>query len=660
MSNIVLRLLSIAACSFWLSSCGELLNKEGSKPDRTPNEFDFDSHSKNAQLSYTYYSNLRRINGISDGTPVSISGGEFAVLIANDYGGHSIVSDYSSKARTISEGQFLKVRLDSSELYSTPKTAEITIGDVTKTVSVTTRARRIDESIAWVNENETYTNRGQLINGLPLDSTEGFSPVLDYKTIDWNGDGFLDIVLLRQTQETTASLYLYQSNASLPIRFNEELLISDVQGDRIDIADIDGDNDWDAISYYDFNWDYKDEFSVYYFQDQTFDTVSQFSMNFSINFINEIKVEDIDLDGDLDYFVFTSDDLYIVRNNSGSIETEIIVALPFSYSNEYELVDIDGDLDLDIVLITSEYISYYSKNYYSWIENEGSSFQLHKVSEFYYDSDNPKDFFPYDIDGDGDLDVMYRAYAARNSETSYTLLQFSYLKNLSNVSGYLKRDTDLVDDVFQDLAYDYRFDKDGDGDFEWIDINYGNLRIHEPIGFIESSRYGMKETLLEYNSRSIQSPGIQFSEYSLVDTSNAGQKSLIVLDRIRGQLFELPIANTHYWVKEGMALSSSILDRARDQDHFSFELTDGLDEEFVQLNSENGEWEFNAPSSADLPMDYDQDGRFTFNVRVSDETVSFNRTIHITVYKDDSDYDDDGVENNHDTAPLDPLWHSNE
>lgn len=100
--------------------------------DTTPNAFDFTPNVTGANLStLTTAANTVTISGINTATSVSVSGTGAQIQIN---GGSWATSG------TITNGQTLNLRLTSSAAFSTAITATVTVGSVSDTWSVTTRA----------------------------------------------------------------------------------------------------------------------------------------------------------------------------------------------------------------------------------------------------------------------------------------------------------------------------------------------------------------------------------------------------------------------------------------------------------------------------------------------------------------------------------------
>lgn len=103
--------------------------------DTTPSAFSFTAQT-GAALSTATESNAITVTGINAAAAISISGGQYAV--STDNGGS--FGAYTAGAGTVNLNDQVKVKLTSSNSYSTAATATLTIGGVNGTFSVTTLA----------------------------------------------------------------------------------------------------------------------------------------------------------------------------------------------------------------------------------------------------------------------------------------------------------------------------------------------------------------------------------------------------------------------------------------------------------------------------------------------------------------------------------------
>ena len=95
--------------------------------DTTPDAFSFTDQTGVA-LNTVKESNIIAVSGIDTGVSISINGGEYSL---ND-------GDYASVSGTVNNGDRVKVRLMSSGSFSSTTNAELTIGGVSDTFSLTT------------------------------------------------------------------------------------------------------------------------------------------------------------------------------------------------------------------------------------------------------------------------------------------------------------------------------------------------------------------------------------------------------------------------------------------------------------------------------------------------------------------------------------------
>ena len=97
--------------------------------DTTPNAFTFASKT-NAELSTNSDSDPITVSGINTAATISIIGGSYSI---NN-------TAYTSTAGTVSNGDVVKIRVVSSASYNTATQATLTIGGVSASFSITTKA----------------------------------------------------------------------------------------------------------------------------------------------------------------------------------------------------------------------------------------------------------------------------------------------------------------------------------------------------------------------------------------------------------------------------------------------------------------------------------------------------------------------------------------
>lgn len=124
----------------WTSMCGA----GGGGGDTTPNAFDF-SDVSNAALNAVIASNIVLISGIDTASDVVVGGaGSPEYRICADNACSSVIQNWGSALGSITNGQYLQVRLTSAATATTTRTATpISVGTVSADWAVTTTAVKL-------------------------------------------------------------------------------------------------------------------------------------------------------------------------------------------------------------------------------------------------------------------------------------------------------------------------------------------------------------------------------------------------------------------------------------------------------------------------------------------------------------------------------------
>ncbi|AQT61176.1 hypothetical protein [Cellvibrio sp. PSBB023] len=139
--------------------------------DTTPNPYSFTA-IVDAELSAVIESAPVTISGINTATTVSITGGEYSIN----------GSAFTASAGSISNGQSIVVRVTASASHSTTVTAQLTLGDVAATFSVTTKADTTPDAFTFepaINAelDTAYTSNSITVSGIdaavPISITGG-------------------------------------------------------------------------------------------------------------------------------------------------------------------------------------------------------------------------------------------------------------------------------------------------------------------------------------------------------------------------------------------------------------------------------------------------------------------------------------------------------
>jgi len=175
----------------------------------------------------------------------------------------------------------------------------------------------------------------------------------------------------------------------------------------------------------------------------------------------EIALGDIDGDGDLDFVIatFSNGENVVFKNNGTGNFTEFLIIPDGRQTLTLSLVDIDGDGDLD--LIEGNYIQQNRV-----FRNNGSgNFTLDEAAgAAFVNNDRTRDSAVGDIDGDGDLDVVF-ANSGPEVDRIYTNDGTGTFTANSTYGNSITLDVELVD-----------IDNDGD-----LDIIQGNNQFKNVI-----------------------------------------------------------------------------------------------------------------------------------------------------------------------------------
>ena len=146
-----------------------------------------------------------------------------------------------------------------------------------------------------------------------------------------------------------------------------------------------------------------------------FTTASQ-TLNFTAADINtsaeqavEVQVADMDGDGDLDIVsASVADDTIAWYENDGTADpswTAVDITTSADGAQDVQVADMDGDGDLDIVSAS------YSDSTIAWYENDGAADPSWSAADITTSAPKARDIIVADMDGDGDLDIVFGSAA---------------------------------------------------------------------------------------------------------------------------------------------------------------------------------------------------------------------------------------------------------
>jgi hypothetical protein len=215
---------------------------------------------------------------------------------------------------------------------------------------------------------------------------------------DLNGDGALDILTASANDDKIA----WHANDGTRWFSPQRVIASDV-GFPSDVAtgDLDGDGDQDVatVSF--------DDDSVLWFENTdgagTFSTASVLTT--TADGATSVYVADVDGDNDLDILSTSERDDTVSwfenTDGSGTFSAENIIWQTADGANDVVAADIDGDGDMDVAA------AYLFADVVAWFENTDGSGSFSNEKIIVASAPGVNDVHPADLDGDGDVDLLY-------------------------------------------------------------------------------------------------------------------------------------------------------------------------------------------------------------------------------------------------------------
>ncbi len=342
-----------------------------------------------------------------------------------------------------------------------------------------------DLDILFVNngkQNRLLINDG---GGYFTDETTSRLPVESFPDCDGafgdvDGDLDLDLIIGNCKEPGGQNRLLINDGTGIFTDETSLRLPASVQNDSVEVelgvSDVDGDGDLDIIVANGAGAGPQQNQILIndgagYFTDET---ASRFPAFSDVTF--DIDLGDVDGDGDLDAIVANSGEVnaLLINDGTGVFVDETGIRLPYETwsSHEVDFGDIDGDGDLDIVIVNMN-----GEQNRILINDGAGNFTLQGMPQTMLptDTDISYDVDFGDVDGDGDLDVVIANRYAQNR------------LYINDGSGNFTDETASRLPVDSDKTIEAEFaDVDGDGDLDILFVNNGKqnrLLINDGGGY---------------------------------------------------------------------------------------------------------------------------------------------------------------------------------
>ncbi len=353
-----------------------------------------------------------------------------------------------------------------------PLIANVTVADLDRDgLSDVLVCDAVDNAVSWLRQSPA---------GVFTEATIGQRVLAPAHTqaVDFDGDGDVDVVvaalgMLFPNNAKIGSIVVLENDGQM--NFTNRVLIERIaRVADVRAADLDGDGDLD-LAVAQFGYDDGETRWMENLGDWKFK--SHMLQNLS-GPINAVPV-DMDGDGDLDITSIISqewEEIYVhINDGKGGFKPKLI----WGSTNEdfgsswITPADLDGDGDIDVLYSNGDAMDYAPPigrpwHGVQWLENLGDlKFKMHRIADF-SGASSPQ---PADVDGDGDLDVLVvSGYNDWTQPGAYSLI---WLEN-DGAMRFTRHDVATAPTHLVTLAVG---DLDGDGG---VDAVTGGLHIAPP------------------------------------------------------------------------------------------------------------------------------------------------------------------------------------
>ncbi|MBC3846167.1 T9SS type A sorting domain-containing protein [Winogradskyella echinorum] len=306
-----------------------------------------------------------------------------------------------------------------------------------------------DKNIKW------YENTDGLGDFSPYTITKTVSGGKVITAADLDGDGDKDILSASHWDDKIA---WFENKDGQGDFYNTQKIISETLNGAGSVVavDIDGDGDNDVIG-----TSSLDDDVVWY---ENTDGLGNFGeaqvIEDDLYSVSKAFTSDIDNDGDIDIFCVARGKVVWYENTDGlgnfSVRQEIESINNFTMWS-IDFGDLDGDGDLDISVASS-----YRLLYFLNLDGQGNFGTRQEIEDFYFDSVSTQ---IADIDGDGDNDIVY---TGDKTDTDYV----GWSENLDGAGTF--SDIKLITTIINNPKDVRVFDIDNDGDLDVVSAAQGN------------------------------------------------------------------------------------------------------------------------------------------------------------------------------------------